>query len=91
MRWFGRRTLYLAGLVTMTILLVAIGGIGCVPKSVTGASWGIGALLLLYTAVYDATVGPVCYCLVSEISSTRLRAKTVVYVVPLSVFPSASY
>ena len=26
----------------------------------------------------DLTVGPVCYCLVSEMSSTRLRAKTLV-------------
>lgn len=40
--------------------------------------YGVGALLLIYTAVYDATVGPVCYTLVSEIPSTRLRAKTVV-------------
>lgn len=40
--------------------------------------WAIGALLLVYTALYDATIGPVCYTIVGEISSTRLRAKTVV-------------
>lgn len=39
--------------------------------------WAVGALLLVYTALYDATVGPVCYTIVGEISSTRLRAKTV--------------
>jgi SP family general alpha glucoside:H+ symporter-like MFS transporter len=32
----------------------------------------------MFTALYDLTVGPVCYCLVGEIGSTRLRAKTVV-------------
>lgn len=42
--------------------------------------WAIGALLLVYTALYDATIGPVCYTIVGEISSTRLRAKTVVWV-----------
>ena len=35
-------------------------------------------MILIYTFTYDATVGPVCYSLVAEISSTRLRNKTVV-------------
>ncbi len=35
-------------------------------------------MLLIFTFIYDLTVGPVCYCLVAEISSTRLRAKTIV-------------
>lgn len=40
--------------------------------------WAIAALLLVFTGVYDATIGPVCYTLVSEIPSTRLRSKTIV-------------
>lgn len=40
--------------------------------------WAIAALLLVFTAVYDATIGPLCYTLVSEIPSTRLRSKTIV-------------
>ncbi|KAH6621957.1 maltose permease MAL61 [Boeremia exigua] len=61
------------------------------PRSAGGASpppprtetpspvpWAIAALLLLFTAVYDATIGPLCYTLVSEIPSTRLRSKTIV-------------
>lgn len=74
----GRRTLYLSGLSIQTVLLLIIGGLGFASRSSMGASWGIGALLLVYTAVYDATVGPVCYALVAECSSTRLRAKTIV-------------
>ena len=27
--------------------------------------------------IYDCTVGPVCYCLVTELPSSRLRQKTV--------------
>ena len=35
-------------------------------------------LLLVFTLVFDITVGPVCYAIVGECSSTRLRQKTVV-------------
>ncbi|CAO2649995.1 Nn.00g012870.m01.CDS01 [Neocucurbitaria sp. VM-36] len=41
-------------------------------------NWAIAALLLLFTLTYDATIGPICYSLVSEIPSTRLRSKTIV-------------
>ncbi|KAJ9649370.1 hypothetical protein H2201_006592 [Coniosporium apollinis] len=85
--WFlmphvGRRTIYIAGLVVMLILLLAVGFAG-IPERASngtnkGASWAIGSLLLIYTFVYDFTVGPVCYSLVAEIPSTRLKIKTVV-------------
>lgn len=74
----GRRRLYLVGLAGMIAFLVVIGGLGFISVSTSGAQWAIGALLLVYTALYDATIGPVCYTIVGEISSTRLRAKTVV-------------
>ncbi|RMZ91507.1 hypothetical protein DV736_g1248, partial [Chaetothyriales sp. CBS 134916] len=76
MRTVGRRTLYLYGLAIMLCILVVVGGLGC--SSSTGASWGAGSLLLVYTFVYDITVGPVCYSIVAEIPSTRLKIKTVV-------------
>ena len=81
--WFlmphvGRRTLYLWGAILMALILLVIGFIGIAPKSNTGASWGIGALLLVLTFVYDITIGPVCYSLTPELSSTRLRNKSVV-------------
>lgn len=75
---FGRRSLYIWGQVLMCSLLLIIGFLGIVPAGNTGAQWGIGAMLLLFTFIYDSTVGPVCYSLVSEIPSTRLRQKTVV-------------
>ena len=77
MPWFGRRTLYLAGEWVMLFILIIIGGLG-VPKISTGTGWGSGALILIFTFVYDITVGPVCYSLVAEIPSTRLRIKSVV-------------
>ncbi|EXJ95243.1 MFS transporter, SP family, general alpha glucoside:H+ symporter [Capronia coronata CBS 617.96] len=74
---FGRRTLYLWGQVGMFIILMIIGGLG-VPSLSTSVGWASGALILILTFIYDFTVGPVCYSLVAEIPSTRLRIKTVV-------------
>jgi len=77
MQKFGRRSLYLYGIGAMEVLLIVVGALGFVTES-TGRNWAIGSMLLLFTFVYDFTVGPVCYCLVAEMSSTRLRAKSVV-------------
>ncbi|KAN0090475.1 putative maltose permease [Hyaloscypha variabilis] len=79
--WFlmaraGRRTLYTYGLALLTLLLLLVGLISI--SNSKGASWGIGSLLLIYTFTYDITVGPVCYSLVAEIPSTRLKTKSIV-------------
>ncbi|KAI5456062.1 putative MFS alpha-glucoside transporter [Mariannaea sp. PMI_226] len=78
MTHLGRRTLYVGGLAILNVLLLVIGFVSLAGSHNTGASWATGSLLLIYTFFYDSTVGPVCYSLVSELSSTRLRAKTIV-------------
>lgn len=78
MTYFGRRTLYIGGLAILNILLFVIGFISLAGEGNTAASWATGSMLLVYTFFYDSTVGPVCYSLVSELSSTRLRSKTIV-------------
>lgn len=74
---FGRRTLYLWGQLAMFVILMVIGGLG-VPTETSSTAWATGALILILTFTYDFTVGPVCYSLVAELPSTRLRIKTVV-------------
>lgn len=74
----GRRTLYVCGDLAMVTILVVIGACGTINRGNTGAQWAIGALLLTFACVYNVTVGPVCYAIVAEIPSTRLRQKTVV-------------
>lgn len=74
----GRRTLYVWGLLVLCGLLFIIGMLGIAARSNTSAQWAIGSMLLIYTFVYDSTVGPVCYSLVAELSSVRLRQKTTV-------------
>ncbi|KAK4164024.1 general substrate transporter [Cladorrhinum sp. PSN259] len=79
--WFlmsrvGRRRVHFFGLVAQFILLIIV---GCLSFGKNSASvWAIGALLIVFTFVYDFTIGPVTYCLISELSSTRLKAKTIV-------------
>ncbi len=79
--WFlmsrvGRRKIHFGGLCAQLTLLLIV---GCLSFGKTKASvWAIGAMLIVFTFVYDFTVGPVTYSLVSELSSTRLKAKTIV-------------
>ncbi|KAI1497748.1 general substrate transporter [Biscogniauxia marginata] len=79
--WFlmsrvGRRTIHFSGVCCQLLLLIIVGSLSF---SGTNASiWAIGAMLVVFTFVYDFTVGPVTYSLISELSSTRLKAKTIV-------------
>jgi SP family general alpha glucoside:H+ symporter-like MFS transporter len=78
MQYFGRRTLYLAGQTAMFIFLFVIGCASFAGRDNVAAQWAIGSMLLVYAFSYNCTVGPVCYSLVSELTSTRLRTKSVV-------------
>ncbi|KAK3956650.1 hypothetical protein QBC32DRAFT_227192 [Pseudoneurospora amorphoporcata] len=79
--WFlmsrvGRRRIHFGGLCAQFCLLLIV---GCLSFGGNKASvWAIGGVLIAFTFVYDFAVGPVTYCLVSELSSTRLKAKTIV-------------
>ncbi|CAK7230043.1 hypothetical protein SCUCBS95973_007440 [Sporothrix curviconia] len=83
MQYVGRRTLYVTGLSTLLVLLLAVGFLGIPPfvsgsASSTSIGYASGAILVVWLFVYDMTIGPVCYAIVAEIPSTRLRIKTVV-------------
>lgn len=76
MSYAGRRTIYIYGLAILTVLLLLI-GLASFSNS-TATPWVIGSLLLAYTFIYDLTIGPICYSLVSEMPSTRLKTKSIV-------------
>jgi len=73
----GRSTIYIGGMGVQTILMWVTGTLGFV-KQTSAIGWAVGSLLLVYTLVYDSTVGPVTYCIVPEIPSGKVRTKTVV-------------
>ncbi|KAM6507046.1 hypothetical protein FALCPG4_018436 [Fusarium falciforme] len=99
---FGRRDLYLFGQIGFTLVLFSIGCTAFSGKS-SASQWAAGSLLLGNALVYNLSVGPVCYSLVSEIPSTRLRGKAIMLarntynvggiviniITPLMVNPSA--
>jgi SP family general alpha glucoside:H+ symporter-like MFS transporter len=81
--WFvmqrvGRRKLFVTGLGIMFTVLMLVGFLGIPNHTTPGLSYSSAALLLVFVFTYDLTVGPVTYCLISEIPSTRLRIKSAV-------------
>lgn len=60
----------------MTALLFVIGFLS-IPKYNTGAIWAMASLMDVWTFVYQMTVGPICFVIISEISATRLRERTI--------------
>ena len=59
---YKRWVLYLAGNALMAAILFGMGVAG-IWSGVTAAKWSAAVLLIMFTLVYDCTVGPVCYCL----------------------------
>lgn len=74
---FGRSTIYMGGLTFMFFCLIAIGGLGFGGEG-KSVQFAIGILLVISTLCNMITVGPVCYPIVAETPSGRLRYKTIV-------------
>ncbi|THZ36436.1 putative maltose permease [Aureobasidium pullulans] len=73
---YGRRTIYIRGMAVMTTILFIIGFLD-IPKHNTGAIWAQATFMDIWTFVYQMTVGPICFVLICEVSSTRLRGRTI--------------
>ncbi|KAF6802561.1 MFS hexose transporter [Colletotrichum sojae] len=77
--WFlidriGRRGLTLYGMMFLTVLLMITGGLAV--SGTPGAVKGTVALLLVYCFFYNVTIGATAYSLLTEVATSRLRAKT---------------
>ncbi|KAJ5212462.1 uncharacterized protein N7498_004108 [Penicillium cinerascens] len=78
MQRVGRRKLFVTGLGIMFTVLMLVGFLGIPSHTSPGLSYSSAAFLLIFMFTYDLTVGPVTYCLIAEIPSTRLRIKSAV-------------
>ena len=65
----------LLGLCGLSFLIM--GFISLAPPSNLSVKWGTASLLFVAVFFYDMTIGPIAFSLASEMSSTRLRAKTI--------------
>ncbi|KAG8414586.1 hypothetical protein J3459_014247 [Metarhizium acridum] len=72
---FGRRRLFLFGMMTLSALLLLIGIMDVVSSQ--AAKWVQAAGTVIYAFVYFLTIGAVAFTILGEASSTVLRAKTI--------------
>jgi sugar porter (SP) family MFS transporter len=72
---YGRRSIFLAGMATLTVLLLVIGIMDLVPTG--AAKWVQAAATVVYAFVYFLTIGAMAFAILGEASSTVLRAKTI--------------
>lgn len=80
--WFlinrvGRRAMALAGTALLALLCLLIGILDIIPTSNAGPVYGQVTCIVLFAFVYLLTIGPVGYALFAEISSPKLRSRTV--------------
>lgn len=74
---FGRRTIWLCGFSTLTLILWIVGFLA-LPEQTMPLAWGQSLLCVVWLGAYSMSVGPIVYTIVSEIGSTRLRTQTIV-------------
>lgn len=77
MPYFGRRTVYVAGMCLMAIELCIIGILEPWSQSNQSVAWAQGILTLVWTFTFQLSAGQLGWALPAEIGSTRLRQKTV--------------
>ncbi len=73
--YFGRRSIYLWGSAANTILLIALGIAGSVPKS-QSSSYAQAALGLIVSVLFTLGPAPASWVIIGETSAIRLRPLT---------------
>lgn len=63
-------------MIFMTIILFVIGFLDF-GRNQSPVVWAQASLMDIWTFIYQMTVGPVCFVIISEISATRLRGRTI--------------
>lgn len=72
----GNRKMYIYGLSFMTVLMFIIGFLTLTSNN-KAVPWVQAVLEILWAFIFNLTIGPVSFSILSETSSTRLRSKTV--------------
>ncbi|KAF9220749.1 maltose permease [Gyrodon lividus] len=73
---FGRRSIFTWGMAACTVILLLIGFIWIDSKN-QSAKWTVSAFTIIYNFVYQTSIGPLGYVIFAEVSSAKLRSKTV--------------
>ncbi|KAH8812770.1 putative MFS transporter [Xylogone sp. PMI_703] len=76
MSFIGRRRIYNTGLYVMTVIFFVIGFLDF-GRAHSAEVWAQATLLDVWTFLYQMTIGPICFVIISEVSATRLKSKTI--------------
>ena len=79
LRWFGRRTAFTTGIGVICILQLLVGFLQLPSNYDQNASFSLAQVSLLFIsgAVYNLSIGPLTYSILSEVPSISLRSKSV--------------
>lgn len=72
---YGRRKLFILGMIGMTTVLLLMGLLDVVHTS--AARWVQASCTVIYALFYQATIGPLAFAILGETPTASLRAKTV--------------
>lgn len=75
--WFGRRPIYIYGIVSIIISNLIIGILGASSDS-SAVAYAAGGLMTWINFAFHFSLGPVCYTIVGELPASRLRARSIV-------------
>lgn len=75
MNSWGRRPLFISGMIGMTTVMMLMGILDVVHTS--AAKWVQASCTVVYALFYQATIGPLAFSILGETSSPALRAKTI--------------
>jgi SP family general alpha glucoside:H+ symporter-like MFS transporter len=81
LNWLGRRTIFNWGLYIATVILLLVGFLDIAPDYETNDNirWAQASLILIWSAVWQASIGPIMYVFIGEVSSTQLRSQTIAF------------
>jgi SP family general alpha glucoside:H+ symporter-like MFS transporter len=77
MSTFGRRPIYVIGMFTMSMTLFVIGCLDFGRTTHPAVKWGQAGLAIFWLFSFSLSAGPIGWAVPAEVSSTRLRQKTI--------------
>ena len=77
LRYYGRRPIYIWGIISIIVANVIIGVLGAASDS-SAVAYAAGGLMTWINFAFHFSLGPVCYTIVGELPASRLRARSIV-------------
>lgn len=71
---FGRRSGFVAGMISLTVVLILIGIMDVIPTG--AAKWVQASLTVVYALFYQMSIGAIAFSILGETPTSQLRAKT---------------